>query len=309
MKYYKAKIKPSSPFGTKPMSDTIFGQLVWVLSDMGEDISNLLANYDNSPFLVVSDFLPFNMGNIPKIPTKYKLEGSKSEKISKILERKKIKSKNFINIEDLYNHKSLNKNKIIDLAQPLIGFSKNTEVIRCSINRATGTTGGGFDPYTIYETFFTSNAEFTFYFYIANETYLGMIQEAIELMGNIGFGRDASLGRGQFEVLEFSEIEVSYENKNAIYTLGNVVLEGLSYNEAYYEPFTRFGRHGNIRAVMGNPFKNPSVMALQGALIFGNDDIFSKPYIGRSARKLSYYSDTVQQGYSLYIPVKIEVQQ
>ncbi|UOD33968.1 hypothetical protein DSN97_07275 [Deferribacteraceae bacterium V6Fe1] len=308
MKYYKAKIKPTSPFGTNPMSDTIFGQLVWTLSDMGEDLSKLLADYDTSPFLVVSDFLPFNMGNVPKIPTIYKVEGAKNDKINKILERKKIKAKNYISIETLYSTASLNKNKIVELAQALVKFNKSAEIIRCSINRKTGTTGDGFDPYPVYDTFFTDNAEFTFYFYIADESNFGMIQEALELIGKTGFGRDASLGRGQFEVLEFDEIEFSPENKNAIYTLGNVALEGLSVERAYYEPFTRFGRHGNIRAVMGNPFKNPLVMALQGALLFGDNNIFSKPYIGKSIRKLSYYGDTVQQGYSLYIPINVEVQ-
>ncbi len=307
MKYFKVSIKPVSPFGTVPMSDTIFGQLVWILSDMGEDVSSLLGDYDTNPFLVVSDFLPFGTGNTPKLPVKYKLDVNKSEKIKKIIERKKLKKKNRISLNKLYESDNLNNEKITELSEELKNFAKNYEIIRCSINRMTGTTGDGFDPYAVYETKYYRTSEYEFYFYVADEKYNEKVFTALETMGQIGFGKDASLGRGQFSVNNFEEVEFNTQNKNSIYTLGNIVLENIKSKKMFYEPFTRFGKHGHIRAVQGNPFKNPVVMALQGALIYHpEEEYFEKPFIGKALKGLSFYNDTVHQGYSLYIPVHLE---
>jgi CRISPR-associated protein Csm4 len=309
MEYLKIKIKPVSNFSTIPMSDTIFGQLIWILSDMGFDVNNLLENYESEPFLVVSDFLPMNTGNTPKIPVKYSLESSKSEKISKILERKSLKNRNRINIDDLFNAEKVNNDKLIELSTSLSEFSKQSEVIRCSINRLTGTTGNNFDPYPVVETNYYKNSEYYFYIYFSEKITKEEIYSAIEMMGKVGFGKDASLGKGQFKIMDSEAVNFSNTNKNSIYTLGNLVMEDLSAKNIYYEPFTRFGRHGNLRAVKGNPFKNPVVMALQGSLIcFPEKILFDKPYIGKAVKGLSVYEDTVHQGYSLYIPVHLEEQ-
>ncbi|MBZ4644007.1 MAG: hypothetical protein JG767_1616 [Deferribacteraceae bacterium] len=309
MEYIKATIKPLSPFGTEPMSDTLFGQLVWILSDMGENISDFLKDYDTNPFLVVSDFLPNNCGISPKIPVKYKLEESKEIKLAKILERKKIKSKNRIYIDSIYKESDLNTEKIINLSENINAY-KNSEIIRCSIDRRTGTTGQGFDPYSIIEYVYYGEITFSFYFYVSKEEHIDIIKTALEIMGKIGFGKDASLGRGQFNVENYEEVRFSNKGKNSIYTLGNCALEDLqTEGNEYYEIFTKYGKHGNIRSVEGNPFKNPVVMARQGALFVNiSNKLFEKPYIGKALTNLSYYKDTVQQGYSLYVPVSVEVQ-
>jgi len=82
MRYYRVKIRPDSSFASPPMSDTIFGQLIWSLKRIGEDVDQLLENYSTDPFLVVSDFFPDDLGNTPKIPTKYMVGSSKEEKLS-----------------------------------------------------------------------------------------------------------------------------------------------------------------------------------------------------------------------------------
>ncbi|AEI14990.1 protein of unknown function DUF324 [Flexistipes sinusarabici DSM 4947] len=308
MKYYKATIFPKSPFATPPMSDTLFGQLIWMLNDLGEDVAKMLATYDSNPCFVVSDFIANNQGVAPKMPTTYNLGKSKMEKIQEILDRKELKKRSKIDLDKLYKMQKIDSKKIIDNS-----IKKNhdeiNETVHCSLNRLTGTTGNGFDPYSVIETVYKKDTFFTCYFYVSENEHVEKIKDALILMGKIGFGKDASIGKGRFSVDKFEEINFSHNNKNSIYTLGNVVLDGINdYKNCYYEIFTRFGKHGNILSVTGNPYKNPVVMAKQGALITDvSDKLFEKPFIGKSLKGLSYHQETVHQGYSLYVPIDVEV--
>lgn len=70
------------------------------------------------------------------------------------------------------------------------------------------------------------------------------------------------------------------------------------------------GRHGDRLSVSGKPFKNPVIMADEGALLFPHDmaAALARPYLGAAVRGVSKIQEnTVHQGYSLYIPVRLEV--
>lgn len=77
----------------------------------------------------------------------------------------------------------------------------------------------------------------------------------------------------------------------------------------FYSPFTRFGKHGDVLAKSSNPFKNPVIMADEGAVFIPkNNEVFRKPYVGSAIRDLSKAkTTTIAQGYAPYIPVAIEV--
>jgi CRISPR-associated protein Csm4 len=77
----------------------------------------------------------------------------------------------------------------------------------------------------------------------------------------------------------------------------------------YFAPFTRFGRHGDVLAKSSNPFKNPVIMADEGAIFMPADldRTMNKPYIGTAVTNISKAEpNAVTQGYSLYIPVIVE---
>lgn len=134
-------------------------------------------------------------------------------------------------------------------------------------------------------------------------------------IGQSGFGRDASTGLGKFCVLEQQELDLARygaAQPNALYTLAPCVPEPDAYNDALFTPFTRFGRHGDHLATSGKPYKNPVIMLDEGALLFPADigQACKKSYLGTGLNGLSKIQKTaVAQGYSLYIPVTLEVQQ
>jgi len=113
---------------------------------------------------------------------------------------------------------------------------------------------------------------FSLYFY-TKEAYVEKIISALTTIGQIGFGKDASVGKGRFHLISDSlcELKVKNDSANAIYTLGNCYLKDIKAGVYSYETFTRFGKHGDILAITGNPFKNPVVTARQGALLINPD--------------------------------------
>lgn len=307
MNIYKCHIKPSSPFATLPYADTIFGQLIWMLRFQKKDVGYLLESYLDEPFLVVSDFLINNKGYIPRLPQPIK-KSSKEEQLQKMLYMKHKKNYNVIDIDYLLNQNSIKIGELLENSEKQDNV-KSYEMVHCTINRMTGTTGENvFSPYTVKEYTFAEGVNFTFYFGIKDSSIYQDIVDALDFMGRYGFGKDASTGKGQFRVETVDKINIHRQNNaNALYTLGPTVLEGIKAQRIFYEPFTRFGRHGALYATSGTPFKNPVVMAKQGALIIAPEsNLFSKKFVGKGLDKLSAHSETVHQGYSLAIPLCID---
>ena len=78
-------------------------------------------------------------------------------------------------------------------------------------------------------------------------------------LGRSGYGKDASIGAGQFSLEQAGEANLPHSSQaNAVLTLACAPQgqEGVKAQECYYLPFTRFGRHGDW-AVMVKPLQAP----------------------------------------------------
>ncbi len=180
-----------------------------------------------------------------------------------------------------------------------------------TINRRTMTTGEGmFSPYSSSSVCYYPQTELALFILIDEEaTDLERVHAALEQIGRLGFGRDASTGQGRFDLAEAEEKELSNcSDSNALYTLAPAVPERKSYIGCYFTPFTRYGKHGDLLATSRNPFKNPVVMADEGAVFLPKDmKSFNKPYLGRAIRNISKSEPrTVAQGYAPCLPFKLE---
>jgi len=149
-----------------------------------------------------------------------------------------------------------------------------------TIDRRTMTTGEGmFAPYAMPSVFFYPEMELVVFVLIDEEaTDIDRVRNALERIGKRGFGRDASTGLGRFDLgEEGKKILPDVPGANACYTLAPAVPEKGVFKECYFTPFTRFGRHGDILATSGNPFKNPIIMADEGAVFVpAGKDAFGK---------------------------------
>jgi len=294
MRLFKATIEPQGAFASTLRGDTLFGQICWMIRyTLGEDrLKMLLANYDHKPFLIVSD--AFAAGYLPKPKLPASLLGEDQER--KKINRKKIwvtpqmlKSWNF---DDAKSEAQATGVKVSDTIQ-----------IHNSLNYLTSRTdkSGAFAPYGVQE-YYPGKKDI---YLLIDEEMISAdeIRQIIITLGKYGYGKDASIGKGRFGLLTFEESKSLKKPHKAYMTLCASTLLGVEAKALYYEPFTRFGKHGAQRAYR-NAFKRALLLADSAAVII-YDSAKSLEYIGHAIRGVSKaYPDTVHQGYAITLPLE-----
>lgn len=307
------RIRPLSPFGTPLLGDTLFGQLCWMIHHQGGEarLQKLLSGYlENRPFAVVANAFPTGYLPRPALPL------SRFEQPENA-DRKRLKKRVWI------PHSAL--------AQPLktwlLAACSDQEVTgnsdfavqqhwsqpHNSINRMTGTTGeGGFAPYTRDQIGFAPDLKLDIHIaFDPARLPVAELQECFERMGATGFGRDASIGLGKFAVESCVTTALTDQAKsNAYFTLAPCAPQdcGFDPDASRYQPFTRFGRHGDIAVQSGQPFKTPVLLAAAGAVLKPVDYLATR-YVGQGLGGTGLLSRaipaTVHQGYAPVISVHL----
>jgi CRISPR-associated protein Csm4 len=339
---YAITIKPTSPFGTPLKGDTIFGHFCWQAAQdqnlLNGGLDVWIAAYPQKPFAVFSSAWPLIPDNgktlyamkRPELPAALLAMGDEKLSRQKRLEaRKENKAKKWLLVGDdlrvsatmfrLASDHDLFERCLaprLDREQQTLRLlPRKQQKLLCAveqqhntIDRLTMTTGKGFfAPYAMENIHFLPDLELAIFAFIDEEaTDIERMRDALTRIGHWGFGRDASTGLGRFEVAGCDEVHFpKIDTAEACYTLGPCVPEKETFRQAFFAPFTRFGRHGAPLVLTGKPFKNPVVMADEGAVFYPNEQsVFGKPYIGRAVTTLSKAEpNTVAQGYSLYLPL------
>jgi len=290
MKLYKTTLTPISNFATTVKGDTLFGQICWAVRyTFGEArLESLLSNYETSPFLVVSD--GFVAGFVPKPSLPSSLLGEDGDK------KKENRKKIWLTLKEFQNGEFSQAKTDVEVSNE----PKIVATVKNSLNYKTFTTddGGTFAPYSENESAITPK---DIYFLASDSFTLDELQKSLETVSKMGFGKNASIGKGFFSFTDFEEIELTQTSKTLM-TLSPAVLEGQNIKKAYYEPFTRFGKHG-AELANKNPFKKPLLLANSGAIVVF-DEVYTKPYIGKAIKGHSTHQNTVHQGYAIAIPTK-----
>ena len=310
MKTLIAQITPRSSFGGVIRGDTLFGQICWaILHRWGQgQLDELLSGYTQGrPFLVVSDAFPAGFLPRPALPLHRYAEVAGAD-------RKQVKKRNWIPVV----HFAESVDTWLKHAKPeqeVFDADLVKEAVRPhnTINRMTGTTGTGeFAPYVMPQLRFADGL--TFDLYLAHDERLEIeeIRQLLVDVGLSGYGRDASIGLGKFEVNDTQETQwPAQSNANAWYTLAPSAPQGMKLrsDNCWYQPFTRFGRHGDIAVHGGQPFKTPLLLADTAAILTPveySDRAFVGQGLGGDGRLSKAISQTVHQGYAPVLPVSLE---
>ncbi|WP_297446757.1 hypothetical protein [Desulfurobacterium sp.] len=326
MKLAEITIIPASAFGTPLKGDTIFGHFCWQLvydeNLINGSFSHWIDKYSETPFAVFSSAYPkietknetYWLLKKPSLPLHFFGEEGKDcfEKLSK---RKEQKSKTWVLTNTLKIDLSTCKLKSDKEAFEFI--IKNAQEIRkdlyfhrtCisinqthnSINRYTFSTGENFAPFITETIWFMPGIKLSiFVLYNENALNKNSLKTAFERIGKTGYGRDATWGMGRFKVEKVKELPLP-EKSNCIYTLSPFVPKGNKFKQIWFQPVVRFGKHGSYLANSSNPFKEPILMADEGAVIVNDNPI--GPLIGKAVLEVSKaLRETVVQGYSIAIP-------
>lgn len=342
MELYEIILEPLGGIGTPLKGDTIFGHFCWqafyddTLLEGGLDAQ--VRNYFERPFVVFSSVFPkicidgraYYALKRPDTPLDmlFSMEG---ERLERLRTQKKLKAKKWMVVEDLLKIDCYNARFLTDLelAQEVSGSSADTEarwvpnVIsrpymttysqpHNTINRMTQTTKSGmFAPFSTENLSYMPGIRLVLFVLIdPGATDIQRVRRGLERIGIWGYGRDASTGMGRFSVVDISPFAFpKMTDANACYTLAPSVPEKATYQKVYFSPFVRFGKHGDRLACSRNPFKNPAVMADEGAVLIPNlRSRFEIPYVGTALKGLSKASPgTLGQGYAPYLPIKVEI--
>ncbi|MBN2568615.1 MAG: hypothetical protein JXB42_04190 [Deltaproteobacteria bacterium] len=344
MKLYEIIIKPLSGFGTPLKGDTIFGHVCWQAayddSLLNGGLDKWIACYEQKPFAVFSSACPrieesgkfFYAVKRPDMPISIIFPPQADERRKRFEELKNSKKKKWLRMGDNLSLR-FDSGRFLDDEQ-LVKASKrqlteNTkktmrkrghqefyaafEQQHNTINRLTMTTGEGmFAPFTEKASSYYPETELAVFVLLDEDaTDIERVRSALERIGTFGFGRDASTGCGQFELGDGDEVSFPSDNSaNACYMLAPSVPPEDMFRSYYFTPFIRFGKHGDRLATSENPFKNPVVMADEGAVFIPkNNDAFQKPYVGKAVLNTSKIKEhmVVHQGYAPYIPFRLEI--
>lgn len=320
-----ARIQPCSAFGGRIRGDTLFGQLCWAARHRfgQERLGKLLDGYlSGEPFAIVSDAFPAGYIPRPALPLhRYKAIADE--------DRKRVKKLVWVPIEAIEepvtnwlkfarSEKELLTDAAATVPNDTSLWAEHNQSHN-SINRLTGTTGTGeFAPYASAR--FWPLPGMPFDIYLAIDDSRLDVEELRALLGDIGtsgYGRDVTIGLGKFDLLDLTPSDwPNQANANAALTLAPCAIQdgGFEPARSWYQPFTRFGRHGDLAVHSGRPFKTPVLMADTGALLSlkgtGNRFHAGKGLGGDgSLSKAAGYEGTVHQGYAPVLRVYMEEQQ
>ncbi|MFM2057245.1 MAG: hypothetical protein RLY71_1630, partial [Pseudomonadota bacterium] len=310
MQTYKITLRPESAFGTPLAGDTLFGHLCWALRwRLGEAaLTALLDGYTRGqPFAVLSDALPAGLLPRPGLPT---------ARLQRIVDPKDRKAdKRLVWLPAA--HAALPLTEWLSHATALdTAQSAQTEVrTQNTIHRLTGTTGTGpFAPRQVERTVHASGSLLEVYAVLdAGRLSPAQFTQAIDDIGLNGYGRDASTGLGKFtrvgELVPHAWSAVA-QGRHAL-TLAPCapVPEQLDADDCFYQPLTRFGRHGSLHALGGQPFKRPLLLLRSAAVLALRDMAGGLPAfhgrgLGGVAEPISAAEPaTVHQGYAPLLPL------
>jgi len=334
MNVYKITIEPVSNFGTPLKGDTLFGHICWQIyyneKVFGKSLADILKDYNSDPVMVISSAYPQIKNTIffnrPDLPISDLLDLRSKDKREIIKERKNLKKKRWMAV-DVNSKISFKSQKYLSDSEVVMNIveEKFDRDDRCSdriirefiqphntINRITGTTGENqFAPFSVEQFSYLKGMTLCVFVAIRDGMNIDGIFEIIKKIGKIGYGKDSSTGLGRFDVKGYEKFDmksIGSENPNACYILSPCVPDKDAFKQVYFKPFTRFGRHGDVLAKSSRPFKNPVIMADEGAVfVVKSPDVFNKPYIGTAITGISKAEPkSVMQGYSIYIPVRVE---
>ena len=298
MKLYKTTLTPISSFATQLKGDTFFGMLCWALRyKFGEErLKDLIKDYDKNPFLIVSD--GFLSGFLPKPTMPSQMLGENKEF------KKENRKKLWLSCEDFVNSKFTQAKTIDEVAEILknkgikICKTKSEITTKNTINYISFTAD---DPYSELE--FILPPQDIYMLLDEDRLSLQELGETVRLMGHIGYGKNASIGKGRFEIGDF--VAVAQNDSCAFMTLSPCILQKMNeIKDCFYEPFTRFGKHGGYLASSGKFEKSPLLLANTGAVVLLKESRDIK-FIGKMIAGHSEQRDTIHQGYSIVLPLKL----
>jgi len=284
---FQLRLTPKSSFMTPLHADTLWGHLAWyVFLTQGEERGRqfIEAFKENPPF-VLSDAFPEEYLPKPFLKIEHEAPLSKSEQINNIRIAKKLKTESLIHREGYGGDPQ-------KWQYPKSSTKTHEEtILKNIISRQTNSTeeGGIFDQ----TEYFFSGEYLSVYFRVFDRGFWNdwnIERLYTDIFENIGYGQKKSTGKGFFETTWNHAFDFSIQSSlGQSVLLSHCLLTQSQYDlldTALYRTKTKYGKLGESKVFIENPFKNPLVQLIPGSTFETKD-----PFIGMMTQSIKTNSD------------------
>lgn len=310
MQVYRYKIKPLSAFSTPMRSDTLYGQLLCAAAELdGTDgVEALIQHFtDKHPPFVLSSVFP--AGKLP-VPVLSGIKRSTFKKIAKgnmfdeLSQQKKFRKKSHIPVSDwndvagqlsslkLFQHHR-NKKPVTETEVN----AKSSRTMHNSIDRNSNRVIEG-GLYSSEARYFDTDYSYDLYVKTAD---CKSFERLFDHVATVGFGADASTGKGQFSFSVDESFDGAMFNHqgNAEMNLSVCMAEETDQFSGTWNLFTKLGKVWNGFGET-NPFKKPFIAFTEGSVFTHIPD---SDFV---LRNIHSHPDYVQIGLPLMLPLTLE---
>lgn len=315
-RHYRLVLRLRGPLGTPLLSGTLFGHLCWAMRHLEGEQSltqwlDQLKQGSATPFLI-SDGFPHNMLPVPVLSTATgkmpgeAIDDKTRQNLEKLKARRKrpyLSLKRFLEIRHQLTEEKLLEALEQDEADGLPSvrlFEHRTA--HNTIHRTTGTTPETGGLYFLDDLWpVTADGQPPLWdVYVSTNMPADRLRSLFEHVGDYGYGRDTTTGRGHFTVesIESAPAELFNAPGSRLMSLSHGTLTP-NMLQPRYKLHVHYGRLGRELATLENPFKFPIVLLKPGANFVPED---SGPY-GRLLEDVSpQFKSAVHNAWHLTVP-------
>lgn len=264
---YRVGVELLGPLSTPLHSGTIFGHLCWAWRALeGEQsLGAWLEQLPRDPFLI-SDAFPAGYLPRPVLKPSVRMQPSTLKELDQAKKAKKasfVAVDAFLRLRDRMDEAGL----ATALASVKAGDPAGTHRVRTAhntIDRRTGTTPDSGGLYFTHSEW-PSDKSGRFDVYVATSLAPDKLERLFALMGEWGYGKDASVGRGRLKcTLEAANETLFAAPGTRRMTLSHGTLTP-NMGDARYKLRTQYGKVGSVYSMSLSPFKYPVTLVRPGA--------------------------------------------
>lgn len=307
-KIYRWKVKLKSSFITPFQSDTIYGHMFWAIQFLyGEsEIEKTVAEFRayKPPFICSNGFIndyipylePFN------IEEEELLKLDKKEYVKRVTEAKRLKKIKSFELDVFNEMREKGKNEVLKTRDIKLLDNKFVEesVMHNTIDRLSGTTLEN-GLYNLDEKFIDGTV--SIYIKLREDYPFEKLEEILRYIERTGFGKRASVGKGQLERVELAEFKGFSDIQGDGYVvLSNYIPKQYDYSEVIYgELLTKRGKVGESSERAEFPYKKPFACYTAGSIFRKGENAV----IGKVLENIHIDSKVIQVGIPFTLEVKI----
>lgn len=268
---YRVRLRLDSPLGTPLTSGTLFGHLCWAVRERRDDaaLTRWLNAQETEPWLV-SDGFPAGLLPRPLVrPAPRRApKGQNADDAKKLARRPWLPLEAFQKLRGALSETSMAGNLVDGPSAP-----RDHRMAHNSIDRQRGTTPEEGGLYFVDEdwSFCDENARDRDV-WVRTTASVDEVKELFGFVGEAGYGRDATWGRGCFTVMAVEPVpDLDAHSGNRMLSLSHGVLTE-NMRDPRYRLFTHYGKLGPMMAaVEARIWKQPVLLARPGCTFTPED--------------------------------------